>query len=174
MTEISDQILVQRARQGDCDSFAQLCTRYYPALMAVAHALLWDHHSAEDAAQEALAEAVRQFETLKKPEAFGSWVTAICRNVAKDMLRHRQRESLARPCKKVQLPPDLCEEKMLLLKSMEQLPAQDREVLMLRYFNQQSYDQMSSILGLSEQAINGRLRRAKKKLASQLKKHGVL
>jgi RNA polymerase sigma-70 factor (ECF subfamily) len=174
MTEISDQILVQRARQGDCDSFAQLCTRYYPALMAVARALLLDHHSAEDAAQEALAEAVRQFETLKKPEAFGSWIRAICRNVAKDMLRHRQRESLARPCKEVQLPPDLGEEKLLLLKSMEQLPVHLREVLMLRYLNQQTYEQMSSILGLSEQAINGRLRRAKKKLASQLKKHGVL
>jgi RNA polymerase sigma factor (sigma-70 family) len=68
----------------------------------------------------------------------------------------------------------LGEEKLLLLKSMEQLPVHLREVLMLRYFNQQTYEQMSSILGLSEQAINGRLRRAKKKLASQLKKHGVL
>ncbi len=168
MTEISDQILVQRARQGDCDSFAQLCTRYYPALMAVARALLLDHHSAEDAAQEAVAEAVLRFDTLKKPEAFGSWMTAICRNVAKDMLTHRRRASLDRPCEDVQPPPDLGEEKTLLLDSMTRLPVHLREVLMLRYFDQQTYEQMSNILGLSEQAINGRLRRAKKKLASQL------
>ena len=173
MTEISDQILVERARQGDCDSFALLCTRYHPALMAVAHALLFDHHEAEDAAQEALAQAVRRLDTLRKPEAFGSWITAICRNVAKDMIKHRQQARLVRPCPHEQTP-DTDEDKWLLMKSIEQLPVHLREVLMLRYFNQQTYEQMSSALGLSKQAINGRLRRAKRKLASHMKKLGAL
>ncbi len=60
----------------------------------------------------------------------------------------------------------------LLAQAIEQLPLRLREVLMLRYFNEMTYQQMSSALGLSEQAINGRLRRAKKKIAAYMKARG--
>jgi DNA-directed RNA polymerase specialized sigma24 family protein len=86
MTNAEDDILVRRALQADPESFGQLCRRYYPSLVAVADSILLDHHLAEDAAQEALAHACRQLPGLKKPDQFGPWVAAICRNVAKDML----------------------------------------------------------------------------------------
>ena len=92
MIDAEDQDLVRRALQADADSFGQLCKRYYPLLVAVADSILMDHHLAEDAAQEALAYACRQLPGLKKPELFGPWVAAICRNVAKDMLQDRQRQ----------------------------------------------------------------------------------
>lgn len=94
MTNTDDDILVRQALQADRESFGQLCRRYYHPLVAVADSILLDHHRAEDAAQEALACACRQLGRLKRPERFGPWVAAICRNVAKDMRRDRRRQRL--------------------------------------------------------------------------------
>ncbi len=172
MTEIPDKILVQQTLDGQIESFARLCSRYYPTLIAVAYAILLDHHMAEDAAQEALAEGFKQLPRLKKPERFGAWLTTICRNVTKDMLSERiKQRTVKRNYTCVKQEPD--EGRVLLLnQAIEQLPVHLREVLMLRHFNEMTYRQMSSALGLSEQAINGRLKRAKKRIAAYLKTNG--
>lgn len=47
-----------------------------------------------------------------------------------------------------------------------------RELVILRYYNDLSYEQISEVLGISRAAINGRLTRAKRKLAAHLKRHG--
>jgi RNA polymerase sigma-70 factor (ECF subfamily) len=173
MTGPEDQILVRRALQADPESFGELCRRYYHSLVAVADSILLDHHLAEDAAQEALSQACRQLAKLKEPERFGPWVGAICRNVAKDMLGELQRQR-----KLVQFGPEHeqdCQEddrKAILAEALQQLPQHLREVIFLRFYNEKSYEQMAHILGATEQAIDGRLRRAKKKIAANLKKKG--
>ncbi len=48
-----------------------------------------------------------------------------------------------------------------------------REVVILRYYNNCSYEQISAVLGLSKMMINGRLTRAKRKLARYLRRRGV-
>ena len=82
-----DTALVKAAIKGDADSFTELCRRYYPAMVAVAHSILGDRHLAEDAAQQTLAKAAVKLPQLKKRSKFGSWLAAICRNAAKDMAR---------------------------------------------------------------------------------------
>jgi RNA polymerase sigma-70 factor (ECF subfamily) len=132
-----------------------------------------DHHLSEDAAQEALAAACRQLAKLKKPERFGPWTVAICRNVAKDMLRERQRQR-----KPVQAYRDResghedNDQKAILAEALQQLPQNLREVIFLRFYNEMSYRQMAKALGATEQVIDGRIRRAKKKMAIYLKKAG--
>jgi RNA polymerase sigma-70 factor (ECF subfamily) len=173
MRDLEDQILVQRALQADPESFGELCRRYYDPLVAVAYSILPDHQLAEDAAQEALAAACRDLAKLKNPERFGPWIGAICRNVAKDMLRQlrKQQESVET---NVGNEPD-CEEderEAILDKALQQLPQQLREVIFLRFYNEMSYEQMAKILGATEQMIDGRLRRAKKKIAAYLTKKG--
>ncbi|GAJ18598.1 unnamed protein product, partial [marine sediment metagenome] len=41
-----DAALVEAAINGDADSFAELCRRYYPAMVAIAHSVLGDRHLA--------------------------------------------------------------------------------------------------------------------------------
>ena len=53
----SDTTLVEAAIYGDAESFTELCRRYYPAMVAIAHSILGDGHLAEDATQEAFAKA---------------------------------------------------------------------------------------------------------------------
>jgi RNA polymerase sigma-70 factor (ECF subfamily) len=173
MTDTEDDILVRRALRADPQSFGELCSRYYPSLVAVADSVLLDHQLAEDAAQEALAEACRQLGKLKKPERFGPWVAAICRNVARDMLRERrrQREPLA-DCPTQECDCSQDDRRAILDQALQELPGHLREVIFLKFYNQMSYQQMASVLGATEQMIDGRLRRAKKRIAEYLARKG--
>ncbi len=173
MANTEDDILVRRALQADPESFGQLCRRYYPSLVAVADSILLDHHLAEDAAQEALAHACRQLPKLKKPEQFGPWVAAICRNVARDMLRDRLRQRVpAEDCDPQ--APDCPEDgpNEVLTEALRQLPQRLREVVFLRFYNGFSYEKMAQVLGATPQSIDGRLRRAKKRIATYFVKRG--
>jgi len=173
MTNAEDDILVRQALQADPESFGRLCRRYYPALVAVADSILLDHHLAEDAAQESLAEACRQLARLKEPGRFGPWVTAICRNVAKDMLRERLRrpapidhDALTAAERREEAPSEL------LAEALQQLPQRLREVVFLRFYNGWSYEKMAQVLGATPGSIDGRLRRAKKRIAVYLARKG--
>jgi RNA polymerase sigma-70 factor (ECF subfamily) len=173
MTNAEDPILVRRALQADPESFGQLCRRYYPSLVAIADSILLDHHLAEDAAQEALAHACRQLPRLRRPELFGPWVAAICRNVAKDMLRDRQRQRTPVPdgeAQAVDCPDDRQTE--IVAEALQRLPQHLREVVYLRFYNGLSYQQIAGVLGASQESIDGRLRRAKKRIAAYLTKRG--
>ena len=86
----SDVALVEAAINGDADSFTELCRRYYPAMVAIAHSVLGDRHLAEDAAQQALAKTAVKLPQLKTESKFGQWLAAICRNAAKDLGRSRK------------------------------------------------------------------------------------
>lgn len=174
MKDLEDQILVRRALDVDPESFGELCRRYYNSLVAVADSILLDHHLAEDAAQEALAAACRQLPGLKKPERFGLWIAAICRNVARDMLREMQKQR--KPVEACRRRDSDCpdeDRKAILDEALQQLPQHLREVIFLRFYNEMSYEQMGKILGATEQIIDGRLRRAKKKIAVYLKRKGI-
>jgi RNA polymerase sigma-70 factor (ECF subfamily) len=170
MTDPGDDILVRRALHADPQSFGELCRRYYPSLVAVADSILLDHHLAEDAAQEALTEACRKLAKLRKPERFGAWVAATCRNVARDMLRQRIRPVQAAAEQQSDCPDD--ERKAALAEALGKLPQNLREVIFLRYYNEMSYEQMAAVLGATKQAIDGRLRRAKKKISAYLTRKG--
>jgi RNA polymerase sigma-70 factor (ECF subfamily) len=174
MKEPEDQNLVRRALEADPESFNRLCRRYYPSLVAVADSILLDHHLAEDAAQETLAAACRQLPKLKKPERFGPWVVVICRNVSKDMLRERQRQRKpVEPCRSDNCNGDqVNDQNVILTEALKRLPDHLREVVFLRFYNEMSYRQMAELLGATEQTIDGRIRRAKKKIAIYIKKTG--
>ncbi len=174
MTNAEDDILVRRALQADPESFGALCRRYYLSLVAVADSILLDHHLAEDAAQEALAHACRQLPRLRKPELFGPWVAAICRNVAKDMLRDRQRQRTPVPDCEAQQEADRPDDRQMeiVAEAMQRLPQHLREVVYLRFYNGLSYEQIAGVLGTSQESIDGRLRRAKKRIAAFMKAEG--
>ena len=56
--------------------------------------------------------------------------------------------------------------------ALGRLSASSREVIYLRFYDGLSYERISAVLGLSEEAVNGRLRRAKRKMAGLLRREG--
>jgi RNA polymerase sigma-70 factor, ECF subfamily len=166
--------LVRAAQAGDLDSFGRLCERYYAVMTAVAYGALADHQLAEDAAQEAFARALVHLRRLKTPEKFAPWLAQICRNVAIDMGRMRRRTTGVEESSAVQDEPERDSPVEAVRRAIDDLPKSMREVLILRYYDERSYEQISAVLGLSKSAINGLLTRAKRKIAKSLRRQGVL
>jgi RNA polymerase sigma-70 factor (ECF subfamily) len=161
-----DLALVEAAMNGDAASFTKLCRRYYPAMVAVAHSVLGDRHIAEDAAQQAFAKAARQLPQLKNKNKFAGWLAVICRNAAKDMTRTTEKLCSTDDFSKVAAKSQQDGPTEAVRNALGELSASDREVIFLRYYDGMTYEQISKVLEISEQAINGRLRRAKKKIAN--------
>ena len=172
--ERSDLELVQAACSGNCDSFTELCRRYYPAMVAIAHSVLGDRQLAEDAAQQAFAKAVRKLPQLKKKDKFAGWIATICRNAAKDLLRDRKNLHTGQDFSKIAVESKQNEMTEIVREAIAKLPAPAREVIFLRYYDGLSYEKIGAVLGISEQAINGRLKRAKKKNAGYLRRNGLV
>jgi RNA polymerase sigma-70 factor (ECF subfamily) len=166
--------LVRVAQAGDLDSFGRLCERYYAAMTAVAYSALADHQLAEDAAQEAFARALVNLRKLKTPEKFAPWLAQICRNVAIDMVRARRRTLDVEDPPAVQEEPERDSPVDAVRRAIDEMPKSMREVLILRYYDDRSYEQIAAVLGLSRSAVNGLLTRAKRKLAKSLRRQGVL
>ena len=174
MTEKLQTELVEAALDGNIDSFGQLARRYYASMVAVAYSILADHQLAEDAAQEAFARALTSLSKLRKPDKFAPWLAQICRNVAKDMVAAKSRPINPRDLSGApdsNKPDDSIE---VVRRAIEQLNVSAREVIVLRYYNGLSYEEISSVLGISRATINGRLTRAKRKMAKYLKRDGFL
>ena len=174
VVQTPDTVLVKAAINGDAEGFTELCRRYYPAMVAIAHSILGDRHLAEDAAQQAFAKAALKLPQLKKESRFASWLAVICRNVAKDMARNVGAGLRVCPTDDLSMiaaksrDDDTTE---AVREAISKLSASARELIFLRYYDGMSYEQISAVLGISEQAINGRLRRAKKKMADYLRRN---
>lgn len=172
MAQKPDTALVEAAINGDAESFTELCRCYYPAMVAIAHSVLGDRHLAEDAAQEAFAKAAVKLPQLRRKSQFVSWLAAICRNAAKDMIRGANGLHITDELSMVAAKPDQDDSAEAVREAIGKLSASARELIFLRYYNGMSYGQISAVLGISEQAISGRLRRAKKQMAEYLRHHG--
>ncbi len=173
MTENTDANLAASALRGDAESFSRLCEQHYPVLVAVAYSRLADRNLAEDAAQEALLVAYRDVARLKQPQQFAGWLTAICRNIATDMARTRAREKHlgAEDCSPVANPSRNENDTVSLVREViAQLEPGLREVIYLKYYNRLGYAQIAQVLGVSEEAVNGRLRRARDKVRRALQR----
>jgi RNA polymerase sigma-70 factor, ECF subfamily len=171
-----DGQLVQGAKQGSLECFGRLYHRYYQAMAAIAYNVLADHHLVEDAAQETFAIACRDLQTLKCDEKFAAWLAGICRNVAKQMIRSKKELRLFtteyRPPEQDTCPND--EISVSVRSAIWKLSSSDREVILLRYYQELSYEQMAAVLGISESAVHGRLVRSKQKIENNLKHNGLV
>jgi len=167
-----DFVLVESAVNGDGDSFTELCRRYYAAMVAIAHSIIGDRHLAEDAAQQAFAKAAVKLPQLTKESRFGGWVATICRNAARDMLRSVKTVRRVENVEGRAAESDENVASDAVKEALCSLSASAREIIYLRFYDGMSYEQISAVLGISEQAINGRLRRAKRKLAEHLRREG--
>lgn len=88
------------------------------------------------------------------------------------MLAHRARQASSEDISRVRHPVGTDDDTGPVKEAVAALSEPARELVVLRYYNDLSYEQISEVLGISKAAINGRLTRAKPKLAAYLKRHG--
>lgn len=173
MPERSEINLIEAAAGGDIESFGELCRRYYAVMAAIAYTVLGDHQLAEDAAQESFARALVRIKSLNDRAKFVPWLAAICRNVAKDMIAAMAKQNSTKNISQVDKAENPDENYRVIRQAIEQLPETAKELVVLRYYDGLSYEQISSVLGISKASINGRLTRAKRKMAAYLRKNSI-
>jgi RNA polymerase sigma-70 factor (ECF subfamily) len=173
MLEHTDAELVEAARCGDVGSFGELYRRYYPAAVGIAYCVLLDHHTAEDAAQEAFAVACRNLSRLRQAEKFGGWLKGICRKVAARLRKLRPRHPLPAEVASPTGANGGDPRASLVRQAVERLPERAREVILLHYFSGLTHEQIAVLLETSPQAIHGRLIRARRKMAEDLRRNGL-
>jgi RNA polymerase sigma-70 factor (ECF subfamily) len=167
-------MLVEAALGGDLDNFGELCSRYYASMVAIAYSVLGDHQLAEDAAQETFARALGGLRGIKNKTKFAPWLAAICRNVAKDMVTNERKQINTEDLCKVADCSSPGDSVRVVQQAIEQLPVPAKELVILRYYDGLSYEEISTVLGISRAAINGRLTRAKRKITKYLQRNGFL
>ena len=170
----SETQLVEAAQNGHLESFGALYKRYHSPMVALAYSMLADRDLAEDAAQEVFAVACRDIASLKSKERFAAWLAGICRNVSRQILRANKIKPVAlRDDYTARSDDDSLDRREVIRRAIWSLREAERELIVLRYFDGVSQARISEVLGLSAQAVNGRLVRAKRKIAKYLKRNGL-
>ena len=134
----SDLELVKDTLAGREQAFELLVQRYERLVRATAMNVVKDRHLAGDIAQESFVRAYRRLHTLRQPAAFGGWLTRIAHRCALDLAEKGDtsvplEEGLAEAIEGRN--GHLEEDQQALLAAVMRLPAGEREVVMLRYFD---------------------------------------
>jgi len=169
-----EHILILRCQIGDTDALAELIEQYQRPLRYFISRLLGDSKSAEDIFQDTWLIVLRRISTLKKPDAFGPWLYRIARNKVYQQLRKKKRlaeldRSLAVPngAEEPTFSPD---DAAGIHKCLACLKPRQREVLMLRFLEQMSYQQISQVLNCTLGTVKSRIYYAKIALKEELEK----
>jgi len=163
----TDAELVNAVLSGEKDLFAELVKRYERPVRAVALDVVGDYHSATDVSQDAFVRAYERLAGLRKPEAFGPWLMKITHRCALDSARRRPKETqLETKIAAAIENPDgrLDEDKQRLLAAVIKLPGAEKQVVMLRYFGDNSVNDVADLLGRSVGTVTKQLSRAHRRL----------
>jgi RNA polymerase sigma-70 factor (ECF subfamily) len=172
-----ETFLVGRARHGDLSAFEEIVRRHRRRVYGVALRIVRRHETAEDVAQEAFVRAWRGLEGFELGRPFAPWVCRIAANLALNHVRSpRAREQELPEGYDEQRAPDAgplgalldAEAKQVLDDALGALPAEQRAVLVLRVFEELSYDEIAKTLELSPGTVMSRLFRARERLARAL------
>jgi RNA polymerase sigma factor (sigma-70 family) len=169
----TDAELVWAVLGGDKQAFAVLVKRYERSVRAVALDVLGDYHYAADVSQEAFVRAYEQIAGLRKPKAFGPWLMTITRRCALDSLRRRPKEMRLETSsiRMIEGPNgQLDEDKQRLLAAVRKLPRSEKQVIMLRYLDDNSVKEVADIVGRSIGTVTKQLSRAHKRLRKILER----
>jgi RNA polymerase sigma-70 factor, ECF subfamily len=172
--------LIERAFGGDQKAFAQVVEIHQPYVTRLAHRLLgWDPE-VEDVVQDVFTRAWERRRQLRQADKLRSWLAAITVNAARSRLRRRmlwramlthvRSTSQAESCKGTVVGGSLEREETdrLVRETVSALPQRDKEVLVLRYLEHMTVDEVATAMGLRVNAVEVRLHRARRRLAQRL------
>jgi RNA polymerase sigma-70 factor (ECF subfamily) len=177
----SDAALVFRCLDGDTEAYAALVRRYQGAVYATAHYYMGRYGEADDVAQEAFWQAYKSLPHLRDPEKFGPWLKEVSTRTAANWLRRnlpRLRMETPLPAKRTvrfedvrRGPQGIAERGEIydrVQMAIDALPERYRLIVVLRFMQEMSYDEIGRFTGESRDEIRGVLHRATVQLREML------
>ena len=170
----TDADLVREALSGRTGAYSTLVHSWSARVLAVCHGRVGNASTAEDLAQETLLRALRALGSIRDPQRFGSWICGIATRTCLDWLKSKQRTEVSIEAAEAtagDVPSDgesSDDAWDQLYQEIEQLPAECREVLMLYYYSESTYQELGEMLEVSAATVNARLTKARKLLRHRL------
>ena len=171
-----DAALVAAAANGDAGAFRSLVDRHLSGVLAVARRMLRDDAEAEDVAQEALLRLWRSADDLEVgAQGLRPWLRRVVSNLCVDRMRSGRRLMV------VEEVPDRAEPATQLTQleardvshrvdaALKELPDRQRMALTLFHYEGLSQVEVGRIMGISDEAVESLLARARRNLKGALR-----
>lgn len=182
---MDDRAVIEQVLAGDNDAFGILVERYQTKIYNLALRMCGNEDDAFDLAQESFLRAWRNLGSFQFESAFSTWLFRLCSNICLDFLRAKKRRAAVSltmtddegeenqlevpdPGKTPEEAVLAAEDRELLTRALNELPADQREILTLRAIDDLSYSEIARILNLQEGTVKSRLSRARTALRKKL------
>ncbi|MDD2694751.1 MAG: sigma-70 family RNA polymerase sigma factor [Anaerolineales bacterium] len=166
-----------RAQKGDPEAFGSLIEAYQKPVYNLCYRMLNDANDAEDAAQETFLRAYKNLRRYDNSRPFPTWLLSIAAHYCIDQIRKRRMTIVSVE----ELPyPDLPdgepgpeaalsrgEEQRRIQRLLDTLSPQDRAAVVMYYWYDFSYEEISQALSLTLSAVKSRLHRARRELVQE-------
>lgn len=163
--------LVSRALAGDAEAFEDIVDQYSPLMLRTATMIVGDRDIAEDVVQDALIQAWQHLPDLREPSALRPWLMRIVVNQCisfkrrlsrtatfmRNMLSEQETQLIAQAADEYK---GRLERDWDLAHAIENLPAKQRDVIMLHYYHSMTLPEMARALSTSENTLKKRIQSA--------------
>ena len=166
---MDDTMAIEKCLEGEKDAFRFLVERYQSQAAVHAVAIFGNKEDALDAVQEAFVDAYQALKNFDRSRRFYPWFYVLLRNRCfKLMAKSRKTESIEETeilAPQQDLPR---EERLALETALLALSAEDREIIILKYLDGLSYDEIAEHLEIPKGTVMSRLFYARKQLQARL------
>ena len=171
-----EQIWLEQARSGDKAAFGYLVEAYMRPVFNLTYRMLGEASEAEDAAQESFLRAYSRLDQYNPDHKFSTWLFSIANHHCIDRLRKRRAIFVSIDDNPVlqNLEGDMplpessalsMERSVEVQRLLNRMDPDYRTPLILRYWEEYSYDEIAETMDLSVSAVKSRLFRARKQMA---------
>ncbi|QOV87864.1 RNA polymerase sigma factor [Humisphaera borealis] len=181
----SDEDLMRRTQLGDKASFEILYERYHASVLSYLYRMLGNLEDVESIGQEVFLRAFRFAPTYRYPQKLSTWLFTITRNLAINQSRRRKRSPIRNvtelnlegmdisgdPYQVATKATDSLEKQeeiARVLKALEGLPTDQKEVIVLGVFQDMSYAEMEAITGTKAVTLRSRMFHGLKRLGRSI------
>jgi RNA polymerase sigma factor (sigma-70 family) len=164
-------IVVEDPNRTPEEEINRLVPEYQVALLRLCYAYLHDRTAAEDAVQETFLKVYRNIGRFRGDSSEKTWLMKIAVNVCRDTRRTGWFRHVNRAVTTDALPEPSTEASQRdreITAEVMRLPVKMREVVLLYYYQDMTTVETAEALGVTQQAVGGRLRRAKARLRAVL------
>jgi RNA polymerase sigma-70 factor, ECF subfamily len=173
--------IIKLVLSGHTEAFTSIVENYQKPVYNLCYRMLGNPFDAEDAAQEAFIRVLKNLKRYDPKRPFSTWLLAIAAHYCIDQLRKRRGKIVS-----IEENPDIhlqdftpipeilaimSEDNDRLRKILEKLNPIDRAAVILRYWNELSYEEIAQTLSLTVSAVKSRLHRSRQTLAESWLDH---
>ena len=178
----SERADIIECQKGNHQAFERLVRRYQQRSNNVAYQMLGNWEDAKEVAQDAFIKVYQAINSFDVSRTFSTWLYRIVLNLARDNARRNKRRR-ASPLAENELSDQIeaaAEESQrketieLVDDAIRALPADLKEILVLRHFGEMPFSRISHLTGIPESTVKSRMQKAMKQLHTEMTKRGVI